>query len=159
MLARIMVIPIASSMAVALMLRLQPLMGVNTRLSTPGDDRSPSMARQGVVWIAPGPAGQHQVRWFDLASGMGGPLPGLNRPDAQPISVSVDAKGSRIALVRSLDGRTELLLYNRNLASVRPLMLVPAGVPARVALSADGQQLAVQVSRGGRWEVEVMRVP
>jgi Tol biopolymer transport system component len=99
------------------------------------------------------------VRWFDLASGMGGPLPGLNRPDAQPISVSVDAKGSRIALVRSLDGRTELLLYNRNLASVRPLMLVPAGVPARVALSADGQQLAVQVSRGGRWEVEVMRVP
>ena len=79
-------------------LRLQPLMGVNTRLSTPGDDRSPSMARQGVVWIAPGPAGQHQVRWFDLASGMGGPLPGLNRPDAQPISVSVDAKGSRIAL-------------------------------------------------------------
>jgi hypothetical protein len=62
-------------------------------------------------------------------------------------------------LVRSLDGRTELLLYNRNLASVRPLMLVPAGVPARVALSADGQQLAVQVSRGGRWEVEVMRVP
>ena len=53
-------------------LRLQPLMGVNTRLSTPGDDRSPSMARQGVVWIAPGPAGQHQVRWFDLASGMGG---------------------------------------------------------------------------------------
>ena len=140
-------------------LRLQPLMGVNTRLSTPGDDRSPSMARQGVVWIAPGPAGQHQVRWFDLASGMGGPLPGLNRPDAQPISVSVDAKGSRIALVRSLDGRTELLLYNRNLASVRPLMLVPAGVPARVALSADGQQLAVQVSRCGRWEVEVMRVP
>ena len=140
-------------------LRLQPLMGVNTRLSTPGDDRSPSMARQGVVWIAPGPAGQHQVRWFDLARGMGGPLPGLNRPDAQPISVSVDAKGSRIALVRSLDGRTELLLYNRKLASVRPLMLVPAGVPARVALSADGQQLAVQVSRGGRWEVEVMRVP
>ena len=51
-------------------LRLQPLMGVNTRVSTPGDDRSPSMARQGVVWIAPGPAGQHQVRWFDLASGI-----------------------------------------------------------------------------------------
>ena len=107
-------------------LRLRPLMGVNTRLSTPGDDRSPSMARQGVVWIAPGPAGQHQVRWFDLASSMGGPLPGLNRPMPSP-SASVWMPRDPHCFGAQPRWPHRVVAYNRNLASLRPLMLVPAG--------------------------------
>ena len=142
-------------------LRPQPEMGINPRIAARGDQRSPSLARNGLVWIAPAPSrsGQLQVRWFDLKRGMGAPLPGLNRPDARPISVSSDARGQRIALVRSVEGRTELLLYERTLMTLRPLRLVPPGVPARVALSADGRSLAVQVSRQGRWQVEVLQLP
>jgi hypothetical protein len=36
---------------------------------------------------------------------------------------------------------------------------VPAGVPAKVAISGDGRVLAVQVSRGGRWQVELLDLP
>ena len=142
-------------------LRPQPEMGINPRLASRGDQRSPSLAREGLAWIAPAPSGsgQLQVRWFDLRRGVAAPLPGLNRPDSQPISVSSDARGQRIALVRSVDGRTELLLYERNLRSLRPLRLIPPGVPARVSLSADGRSLAVQVSRQGRWQVEGLQLP
>jgi hypothetical protein len=62
-------------------------------------------------------------------------------------------------LVRSMAGRTELLLYERNLAIMRPIPLVPAGVPAKVALSGDGRWLAVQISREGRWQVEIINLP
>jgi hypothetical protein len=71
----------------------------------------------------------------------------------------VDRLGQRFALVRSLEGRTELLIYERNLALLRPIPLLPAGVPAKVALSGDGRVLAVQVSREGRWQVEVINLP
>jgi len=71
----------------------------------------------------------------------------------------VDSAGKRFALVRSLAGRTELLIYERNLALLRPIGLVPAGVPAKVAISGDGRVLAVQVSRGGRWQVELLDLP
>ena len=142
-------------------LRPQPEPGLNRRLASRGDDRSPSLARDGLAWIAPAPSGsgQLQVRWLEFRSGLVTPLPGLNRPDARPISVSSDARGQRFALVRSLDGRTELLLYDRPLRVLRPLPLLPAGVPARVALSADGRSLAVQVSRQGRWQVDVLPLP
>ena len=135
---------------------LQPELGLNPRISQPGDDSSPSLAATGMAWIAPGSA---QVRWLDFSTGFGSPLPGLNRPDAQPISVSVDSAGKRFALVRSLAGRTELLIYERNLALLRSIGLVPAGVPAKVAISGDGRVLAVQVSRGGRWQVELLDLP
>jgi len=112
-----------------------------------------------MAWIAPGLGGHRQVRWLDFASGLGSPLPGLNRPDAQPISVSVDGQGQRFALVRRLEGRTELLIYERSLALLRPIPLLPAGVPGQVALSAYGRWLAVQVSRGGAWQVELLPLP
>jgi hypothetical protein len=138
---------------------LQPEAGLNPRVAVPGDDSSPSLGNRGLAWIAPGLGGHRQVRWLDLASGLGSPLPGLNRPDAQPISVSVDGQGQRFALVRRLEGRTELLVYERSLALLRPIPLLPAGVPGQVALSADGRWLAVQVSRGGAWQVELLALP
>jgi hypothetical protein len=35
----------------------------------------------------------------------------------------------------------------------------PAGVPRRVSLRADGRELAVEVSRDGRWQVDLIRIP
>jgi hypothetical protein len=35
----------------------------------------------------------------------------------------------------------------------------PAGVPRRVQLSADGRVLAVEVSRGGQWQVDLLTLP
>jgi hypothetical protein len=140
-------------------LGLQPDGAINPRLAAPGDDSSPSIGQRAFVWIAPAQGGQHQVRLVELASGLGSPLLGLNRADAQPISVSIDAQGQRLALVRRLEGRTELLLYERSLALLRPLPLLPPGVPAQVAISADGRSLAVQVSRQGSWQVDVLPLP
>jgi hypothetical protein len=87
------------------------------------------------------------------------PLPGLNRPDAQPLSVGVDAKGERLALVRQLEGRTELLLYRRLMMGSQLIAMNPPGVPRRVMLRADGRELAVEVSRNGHWQVDLIEIP
>jgi hypothetical protein len=75
------------------------------------------------------------------------------------VSVSVDAAGERIALVRQLEGRTELVLYRRSVQSLQPIPMVPGGVARQVQLQADGRQLAVQVSRGGIWQVDLVQIP
>jgi Tol biopolymer transport system component len=103
--------------------------------------------------------GRERVVLIDLAAGRPVPLPGLNRPDARPISVSVDGRGERIAVVRQRQQTTELVLYRRATASTGRLPLQTGGVPRRVALRADGRQLAVQVSRDGRWQVDLIPVP
>jgi len=61
--------------------------------------------------------------------------------------------------VQQRDGRTELMLYRRSIAAVQRLEITPAGVPRQVSLDGNGRTLAVQVSRGGRWEVDIIRLP
>jgi hypothetical protein len=39
------------------------------------------------------------------------------------------------------------------------LPIEPAGVPRQISLSADGRLLAVEVSRGGRWQVDLLELP
>jgi len=50
-------------------------------------------------------------------------------------------------------------LYRRNSETVQNLPLDPPGVPRSVSLDARGRQLAVQVSRNGRWDVDLIRLP
>jgi len=100
-----------------------------------------------------------QVVLLDLLARRPVALPGLNRPDAQPVAVSVDADGSRLALVRRRQGQTELVLYRRGAASTAQIPLAPEGVPREVSLRGDGHQMAVQVSRGGRWQVDLIDLP
>jgi Tol biopolymer transport system component len=95
----------------------------------------------------------------NLSSSAPVPLLGLNRPDAQPLSITVDQRGERLALVRQREGRTELVLYRRSLQSLQAIPIEPAGVPRRVQLSADGRVLAVEVSRGGQWQVDLLTLP
>jgi hypothetical protein len=73
--------------------------------------------------------------------------------------VGVEAKGERLALVRQLEGRTELLVYRRRLMGSQVISMNPPGVPRRVMLRADGRELAVEVSRNGHWQVDLIEIP
>ena len=103
--------------------------------------------------------GRERVELIDLRSRSPVPLPGLNRADAQPISVSVSADGQRLAVVQQREDRTELVLYQRNVGATQRLPLDPPGVPRSVSLDGSGRRLAVQVSRNGRWDVDLIRLP
>ena len=103
--------------------------------------------------------GRERVELIDLRSRSPVPLPGLNRADAQPISVSVSADGQRLAVVQLREDRTELVLYRRNVWATQRLPLDPPGVPRSVSLDGSGRRLAVQVSRNGRWDVDLIRLP
>ena len=75
------------------------------------------------------------------------------------MSISLSGDGERLAVVQQRDGRTELMLYRRSVGSLQRLEIVPAGVPRQVSLDGNGRMLAVQVSRSGRWGVDLIRLP
>ncbi len=135
-----------------------PLGPQNQSLSRLGSSRSPAL---GGGWLAliSGTGGREQVQLIDLQRNLPVPLPGLNRPDAQPLSVAVDQRGERLALVRQLEGRTEVVLYRRSTAALQPLPLQPTGVAQRLQLRADGRQLAVEVNRNGLSQIDLIDWP
>ena len=120
--------------------------------------RDPSLSQR---WLASLSLrnGRERVDLIDLNSRRPVPLPGLNRADALPISVSVSADGERLAVVQQREARTELLLYRRSVGTLQRLPLEPPGVPRTVSLNGNGRRLAVQVSRNGRWSVDLIRLP
>ena len=154
----LLLLPTVLSLAGCMDPQARPLLPINSRLEQNGSGREPSLAGRWLALIS-GRGGREQVQLLDLEQGLLRPLPGLNRADAQPISVSVDERGERLALVRQLGGRTELLLYRRAQGVLQPLPLEPAGVPRRVQLRADGRQLAVEVSRNGLWQLDLLNLP
>ena len=89
------------------------------------------------------------------------PRPELNGLLRQSVSsrLSVSGDGGRIAVVQQREDRTELVLYRRNAAALQRLPLDPPGVPRSVSLDGSGRLLAVQVSRNGRWDVDLIRLP
>ncbi len=123
-----------------------------------GSSREPALSDQWLALIV-GRGGREQVVLVDLQRQAPVPLPNLNRADSQPLSVAVDANGERLALVRQLEGRTELVLYRRSLASLQLIPMLPPGVPQQVSLRADGRELAVQVGRNGLWQVDLIPLP
>ena len=135
-----------------------PMAALNRQLAMAGTTRAPSLSGRWLAVIT-GRGGRDQVLLLDVARSAPVPVPGLNRGDAQPISVGVDASGERLALVRQLEGRTELVLYRRSLMSLQPIPMQPAGVPSQVTMRADGKELAVQVSRGGLWQIDLIALP
>jgi len=137
---------------------LRPLVGLNQRLGQLGSSQAPAMAGSWLALIAAS-QGRGQVQLIDLQRGLPVPLPGLNRPDSQPLSVAVDQQGERLVVVRQREGRTELVLHRRSLMASQALPIEPAGVPRGISLSADGRLLAVEVSRGGLWQVDLLELP
>jgi hypothetical protein len=138
--------------------RPRPLVALNGTLAGEESSREPALAGRWLAVISTR-GGRDRVQLLDVERNVQLPLPGLNRPDAQLLSVSVDLAGERLALVRQLDGRTELVLYQRSLGSLRRLPINPAGVPRRVQLRADGRQLAVEVSRDGLGQIDLLDLP
>lgn len=136
----------------------RPLRGLERQLELAGSSRDPSLGH-GLLALISGRGGREQVLLVDLQAGRPLPLPGLNRPDAQPLSVAIDQRGERLAVVRQRQGRTELVLYRRAFASLEPIAMQPEGVPRRVALDPQGRTLAVEVSRDGLWQVDLISVP
>lgn len=155
-LALVLLLPLALAGCVPPQAR--PLLPINQRLEQQGSSREPTLAGRWLALIS-GRGGREQVQLLDLEQGLPRPLPGLNRADAQPLSVSVDARGERLALVRQVGNRTELVLYRRSQELLQQLPIEPAGVPRRVQLRADGRQLAVEVSRNGLWQVDLLSLP
>ena len=132
--------------------------GLDRWVNQLGSSRSPALAGRWLAFIA-SRGGREQVVLVDVEKQARVPLTGLNLPDAQPISVSVDQGGNRLVVVRRIGRRTELVLYRRNLRSLEPIPMAPAGVPGLASISADGQEIAVQVSRGGLWQTDLIRLP
>jgi hypothetical protein len=137
---------------------LRPLVGLNQQLGRVGSSQEPALSGDWLALLA-GRQGRLQVQLLDLGRGLPVPLPGLNRPDSQPISVAVDQQGERLAVVRQREGRTELLLYRRSLQLAQPIAIEPAGVPRRLSLSADGRLLALEVGRNGLWQIDLLELP
>lgn len=135
-----------------------PLGALDRRIEQLGSSGSPALGDRWLALIVDRD-GRDRVELLDLERQAPVPLPALNRPDARPIQVAVDARGERLAVVRQLEGRTELVLYRRGLASLETLAMRPAGVPQRVSLRADGRQLAVEVSRDGRTQLDLIDLP
>ncbi|QVV66571.1 hypothetical protein [Synechococcus sp. LA31] len=138
---------------------MRPIQAVNQRLSRLGESESASLSRNWLALIASRSGGRAQVQLIDRRRNAPVQLQGLNRPDSLPISVAVDQQGERLALVRQRDDRSELVLYRRSIQATQPLAIEPAGVPRRVSLSADGRVLAVEVSRNGLWQVDLLELP
>ena len=137
----------------------RPIAALNQPLSGLGDSQSPSLNSNWLALISSRPGSRAQVQLIDRLRNAPVPLPGLNRPDSLPISVAVDQRGERLALVRQRDDRSELVIHRRSLQASQVVPIEPAGVPQRVSLSADGRVLAVEVSRGGLWQVDLLELP
>jgi hypothetical protein len=138
---------------------MRPIQGLNQQLNRLGDSQSPSLSGDWLALITSRAGSRPQVQLIDRRRNAPVPLPGLNRPDSLPISVAVDQQGERLALVRQRDDRSELVLHRRSLQASQIIPIEPAGVPQRVSLSADGRVLAVEVSRAGLWQVDLLELP
>ncbi len=119
--------------------------------------REPSMGKEWLVSLV-NSQGKDKIEMIHIPTRRKVPLPGLNRADSQPISVSVSGDGERLALIRQRYDQTELMIYRRSVGTLKRIELSPKGIPRRVSLDNSGQILAVQVSRDGRWIVEVIRL-
>jgi len=138
---------------------VRPISGLNSRLASSADARRDPSLAQGWLATLSSRGGRERIELIDRRSGQPVPVPGLNRADAQPISISLSGDGERLALVRQRDGDTELMLYRRSVGILQRLELNPRGVPRQVSLDGSGKLLAVQVSRDGRWDVDLIRLP
>ena len=78
-----------------------PMGGLDRQLEQAGISRAPALAGRWLALIG-SRGGRNQVVLVDVERQAPVPLPGLNRPDALPLSVAVDDSGGRLAVVRRL---------------------------------------------------------
>ena len=138
---------------------IRPMTRVGASLRRSAESRRlPSMGQRWLASLA-SRNGRERVELIDLNNDTPVPLTGINQADSQTISLSVSGDGQRIAMVRQREERTELMLYRRTASALQRLPINPPGVPRSVSLNGNGRLLAVQVSRKGRWDVDLIRLP
>jgi len=138
---------------------IRPMSRIGASLRRSAESRRlPSMGQRWIASLA-SRNGRERVELIDLSSDIPVPLNGINQADSQTISLSVSGDGQRIAMVRQREERTELMLYRRSASALQRLPINPPGVPRSVSLNGNGRLLAVQVSRRGRWDVDLIRLP
>ena len=138
---------------------IRPMARVGASLRRSAESRRlPSMGQRWLASLA-SRNGRERIELIDLNNDTPVPLNGINQADSQTISLSVSGDGERIALVRQREERTELMLYRRKASALQRLPINPPGVPRSVSLNGNGRLLAVQVSRRGRWDVDLIRLP
>ena len=138
---------------------IRPMTRVGASLRRSAESmRLPSMGQRWLASLA-SRNGRERVELIDLNNDTPVPLTGINQADSQTISLSVSGDGQRIALVRQREERTELMLYRLTASALQRLPINPPGVPRSVSLNVNGRLLAVQVSRKGRWDVDLIRLP
>ena len=138
---------------------LRPLHGVNGSLERTSEARRAPALGQGRLASLASRNGRERIELLDLRDRAPIPTPGLNRADAQPVSISISGDGERVTVVQQRDGRTELMLYRRSVSALQRIEISPAGVPRQVSLDGDGRTMAVQISRNGRWDVDIIQLP
>ena len=138
---------------------IRPMSRVGASLRRSAESRRlPSMGQRWLASLA-SRNGRERVELIDLSNDTPVPLNGINQADSQTISLSMSGDGQRIAMVRQREERTELMLYRRGASALQRLPINPPGVPRSVSLNGNGRLLAVQVSRRGRWDVDLIRLP
>ena len=137
---------------------LRPLHGLNSSIFRSSSSyREPALSINFLVNIV-NHNGKDKIELINLRSRRSVPLPGINRVDSQPISVSISADGRRVAFIRQRGDQTELMLYRRGLGTMQKIEINPKGIPRRVSLNGVGDTLAVQISRNGRWDIDLIKL-
>ncbi len=136
---------------------MRPIYSLNNIFSAADSYREPYNAGR---WLAAlvNYNGKEKIELVDLRLKKLVPLPGINRQDSRPISVAVTADGQRIAFIRQRSDQTELMIYRRSLRTLQRIELSPKGIPQRLSLDGIGKVLAVQVSRNGRLDIDLVRI-
>ncbi len=119
--------------------------------------REPSLGNGLLVTLA-NKKGREVIEMIDVKNGKRIALPGLNSANTHTINMSISSNGQLIAFIRQRGENTELLLYRRNQGTIRKLDIIPKGVPKQVAIDGLGRIVAVQVSRNGRWDIDVINI-
>tara|TARA_B100000700_G_C14419119_1_gene567232 strand:+ start:145 stop:510 length:366 start_codon:yes stop_codon:yes gene_type:complete len=84
-------------------------------------------------------------------------LPGIKNIDSDFLSVSISAKGNKLAFITTKNQKNQLFLYDRKTGFIRKISINPNGMPVKVSISAVGT-LAVQVLREGRFEIDIIQI-
>ena len=111
---------------------MRPMYGLNDALFQSSTSyREPSLGNRWIVALVNYQV-KDKIEMIDIRSRKRVPLPGLNRADSQPISVSLSANGERLALIRQRADYTELLIYRRRLETMQLIELTPKGrIPSK----------------------------
>lgn len=127
--------------------------GLNpTALNSASAETEPRMAGPYVVFVSDR-RGSQDVYLYDVRSRRMIDLPGLNALDAIAERPAVSEDGNWIVLANRRQGRTEILLYNRETRQIRPIAPNLGTDVRNPTISADGRRIAFEINRNGQWDI------